>query len=104
MSIIGRYYDPVYGYIELNVEDTILTYNADEWASSGKIVLAGAEGTQGGNTGIRITYLNANEYLVEADTDGDGAYDDYNSGTLLFSEISRTRCVKGLPWLMLLLD
>lgn len=107
MSIIGRYYDPVYGYVEPNVEDTILTNDVDEWASSGKMILAGAKGVQGGDTGIRITYLSATEYLVEADTDGDGAYDDFNSGTLLFSELLSSRCVRkfrGLPWLMLLLD
>ena len=104
MSIIGRYYDPVYGYVEPSVEDTIRINDTDEWASSGKMILAGAEGVQGGETRIRITYLSATDYLVEADTDGDGAYDDFNSGTLLFSELPSSRCIRGLPWLMLLLD
>ena len=82
----GRFYDPDYGYVVLSVEETIRTYDSDEWASSGKLILTGAEGTQGGNTKIRITYLSATEYLVEADTNGDGAY-DYNSGTLLFADL-----------------
>ena len=87
LSAIGRFYDPDYGYVELSAEEAIRTYGRDYWPSSGKLVLTGAEGIQGGNTKIRITYLSATEYLVEADTDGDGAYDDYNSGTLLWSEL-----------------
>ena len=104
VSIIGRYYDPVYGYVEPSVEDTIRINDADEWASNGKMILTGAEGVQGGYTKIRIKYLSATEYLVEADTDGDGAYDDFNSGILLFAKLPRLRCFKGLPWLILLLD
>ena len=45
------------------------------------------EGTQGGNTKARLNFLSATEFLVEADTDGDGLYDDYSSGTLLWSDI-----------------
>ena len=104
MSVIGRYYNPISGYVEPSVEDTIRVNDADEWASSGKMVLTGAKGVQGGNTRIRITYQSSTEYQVEADTDGDGAYDDFNSGTLLFSELPSSRCIRGLPWLMLLLD
>jgi hypothetical protein len=86
VSAIGRFYDPDYGYVELSIEEEILTYAGDYWPSSGKLVLTGAQGTQGGDTKIRIIYLSATEYLVEADTNGDGAY-DYNSGTLLFADL-----------------
>ena len=34
-------------------------------------------------TRARLTFLNATEFLVEADTDGDGAY-DYNSDPQLW--------------------
>ena len=87
VSAIGRFYDPDYGYVELSIEEGILTYADDYWPSSGKLVLTGAEGTQGGDTKVRLTFLSATEYLVEADTDGDGAFDDYNSGTLLWSDL-----------------
>jgi hypothetical protein len=86
VSAIGRFYDPDYGYVELSIEEGILIYAEDDRPSSGKLVLTGAEGTQGGDTKIRITHLSATEYLVEADTNGDGAY-DYNSGTLLFADL-----------------
>jgi len=87
VSAIGRFYDPDYGYVELSIEEGILTSADDYWPSSGKLVLTGAEGTQGGDTKVRLTFLSATEYLVEADTDGDGAFDDYNSGTLLWSDL-----------------
>jgi hypothetical protein len=86
VSVIGRFYDPDFGYVELSIEEGIVIYAEDYWPSSGKLVLTGAEGTQGGDTKIRITYLSATEYLVESDTNGDGAY-DYNSGTLLFEDL-----------------
>ena len=85
-ALTGRYYDPDNGYVEPSVEETVRGYHGDDWVSNGKIVLTGAEGTQGGDTKIRITYLSATEYLVEADTNGNGAY-DYNSGTLLFADL-----------------
>jgi hypothetical protein len=86
VSAFGRFYDPDYGYVELSIEEGILIYAEDDRPSSGKLVLTGAEGTQGGDTKIRITYLSATEYLVEADTNGDGVY-DYNSGPLLFADL-----------------
>jgi len=72
----GRYYDPEYGYVVIVIEEEIRISDSDLWPSSGSMLLMGALGTK-----VRLTFLSANEYLVEADTDGDGAYDDYNSGT-----------------------
>jgi len=86
-DLTGRYYDPDYGYVNLVLEESIRINDTDMWPSSGKMVLIGAVVGQGGNTKARLTFLSATEYLVEADTDGDGAFDDYNSGTLLWSEL-----------------
>ena len=71
----GRFYDPEFGYVELSIEELIQINSTDRWPSSGAMILTGAQGTK-----ARLTFLNAAEFLVEADTDGDGAYDDYNSG------------------------
>jgi hypothetical protein len=86
-DLTGRYYDPDFGYAEIEIEETIHINFNDMWPSSGKMVLIGAVTGQGGNTTTRLTFLSATEYLVEADTDGDGAYDDYSSGILLWSEL-----------------
>jgi hypothetical protein len=86
-DLTGRYYDPDFGYADLVLEESISINFADMWPSSGKMVLIGAVDGQGGNTKARLTFLSATEYMVEADTDGDGAYDDYSSGTQLWSEL-----------------
>ena len=75
----GRFYDPEFGYVELSVEELIQINSTDRWPSSGAMILTGAQGTK-----ARLTFLNATEFLVEADTDGDGAYDDPNSGPQLW--------------------
>jgi hypothetical protein len=80
----GRFYDPEFGYVELSVEGLIQINVTDRWPSSGAMILTGAQGGPGGRTKARLTFLNATEFLVEADTDGDGAYDDYNSGPQLW--------------------
>jgi hypothetical protein len=86
-DLTGRYYDPDYGYVEIEIEESIRINFTDMWPSSGKMVLIGAVNGQGGNTKSRLTFLSATEFLVEADTDGDGEYDDYSSGTQLWSEL-----------------
>ena len=86
-SAIGRFYDPEFGYVDLSIEDTIQINDPDRWPVSGTMILTGVEGTQGGNTKARLNFLSATEFLVEADTDGDGLYNDYSSGTLLWSDI-----------------
>jgi hypothetical protein len=80
----GRFYDPEFGYVELSVEGLIQINVTDRWPSSGVMILTGAQGGSGGPTRARLTFLNATEFLVEADTDGDGAYDDYNSSPQLW--------------------
>ena len=86
-SASGRFYDPEFGYVDLSIENFIQINDGDRWPASGTMILIGEQGPQGGNTKARLTFLNANEFVVEADTDGDGLYDDYTSGTLLWSEI-----------------
>ena len=80
----GRFYDPEFGYVELSVEELIQINSTNHWPSSGAMILTGAQGGQGGPTKARLTFSNATEFLVEADTDGDGTYDDYNSGPQLW--------------------
>ncbi|MDX1775865.1 MAG: hypothetical protein R3297_04735 [Desulfobulbales bacterium] len=81
-AVTGRYYDPDYGYVEYSIEQPIRIYDDDAWPTSGIMLFWGSADTK-----IRFTFLNEAEYLVEADTDGDGAYDDYSSGPQLWSEL-----------------
>jgi hypothetical protein len=86
-SVTGRYYDPDYGYVELSVGTTIRIYDYGYWPSSGDLVLTGAQGTSGGNTEALLTFESQTEFVVDADTDGDGLYDDYSSGTMLWADL-----------------
>jgi len=85
-DVMGRYYDPAYGYTEIELEEPIRIYNDGFWPASGKFLLVGAVGNQGGSTSASLEFLSETSFLVEADTDGDGAYDDYSSGIQLWSE------------------
>ena len=55
--------------------------------SSGDLIVTGDTGIGGGATRARLTALNNTAFLVEADTDGDGQYDDYSSGAVSWDEI-----------------
>lgn len=81
IGISGSYYDPDFGFVEIAAGQAIRLYDTENWPSSGTIILTGAQGTVG-DTKARLTFLSLTEYQVEADTDGDGFYNDYNSGIL----------------------
>jgi len=83
----GRYYDHDYGYVDVSTEQAFILYDNDDWPSSGIFVLTGGEGDAGGNTMARMVVLDADSFQVEADTDGDGSFDDYNSGLLLWTDM-----------------
>jgi hypothetical protein len=87
MTVDGRYYDHDHGYVDVNTEVPFRVYDSYDWPSSGILALTGAEGVEGGNTMARLVVLDADSYQIEADTDGDGTFDDYNSGPLPWTGI-----------------
>jgi len=78
-NINGRYYDYEYGYVDISVGDIIRILDADVGPSSGSLILTGVQGTK-----ALLTFLNSTEFSVDADTDGDGFYNDFYSGTQLW--------------------
>jgi len=83
-SINGRYYDYEYGYVDISVGDIIRILDVDVGPSSGSLILTGVKGTEGQGTKALLTFLNSTEFRVDADTDGDGLYNDFFSGTQLW--------------------
>jgi hypothetical protein len=81
ISINGQYYDPDYGYVEMSLGDEIGWADTDDWPFGGSLILTGIMGTK-----ARLTFLDISTYQVDADTDGDGLYDDYSSGNLLWAD------------------
>lgn len=77
LSVSGRYYDPDYGYVNLSTSSTTpLRFYSGYYPSQGVMFCAGK------NSAARFTALSSTTFKVEADTDGDGSYDDWASGTL----------------------
>ena len=75
ISFTGRFYHPNYGYVSISTPTPIRIYDGDMWPSQGVLVVSGA-----GGTGARLTADISFSYMVEADTDGDGNFDNYDSG------------------------
>jgi len=87
IELNGRYYDHDYGYVDVSTTEPFRVYDYEDWPASGILAMQGAEGEQGGNTMARLIVLDADTFQIEADTDGDGSFDDYNSGPLLWTDI-----------------
>ena len=82
VALTGRYYNPDYGYVDISTESPLRIYDTDIWPSSGIVTATGDAGTK-----ARLTVIDSSSFFVEADTDGDGLYDDYTSGQQLWSEL-----------------
>lgn len=81
--VSGRYYHPDYGYVVVSTPTPFRIYDYHYWPSEGILLIEGEIGIEGGNTKARLTALSSITYRVEADTDGDDAY-DWDSGVLLY--------------------
>ncbi len=68
-NVSGRYYEPDYGYVDLSTEEPIRIYYYDGFFSRGVIVAEGAA-----NTRARLVILSPQDYVIDADIDGDGSY------------------------------
>ena len=55
VNISGRFYDPDYGYVDLQTTSNFMIDTSDEYPSSGELVLTGKAGTAGGPTSARLT-------------------------------------------------
>jgi len=87
IELTGRYYDHDYGYVDVASQEPFRVYDYADWPARGILIMEGDEGVQGGNTMARLTVLDEDTYQVEADTDGDGTFDDYDSGPLAWIDI-----------------
>ncbi len=80
IDVSGRFYHPDYGYIDLSTTTPLVSYDGPP--SEGVVQALGGPGTSGDNTKSHLTFLPLTRCKVEADTDGDGAW-DWFSGTLM---------------------
>ena len=80
-QVSGKYYHPDYGYVNISTPTPFRINSGATWPSQGVMILDGKTGIAGGSTKARLTVVSSTNYLVEADTNGDGTY-DWNSGSL----------------------
>ena len=85
--ISGTFYHHEHGRVTISTEQALDFGFGQEYPSSGVIVFTGALGSQGGNTAVRVEALSSTSCQVIADTDGDGDYDDFDSGEIPWTEI-----------------
>lgn len=83
----GKYEDSDYGSVVVSTEEALRFFDSDDWPSSGILIATGDTGIEGGATKARMFVLNDTAFQVDADTDGDGLYDDYSSGAVSWDEI-----------------
>jgi hypothetical protein len=74
----GRFYHPGHGYVVVTTLEPLVVNDTDGTPSSGVLMVEGTIGSGGSLTAARLTALSSTTYLVEADTDGDGQFDDYS--------------------------
>ena len=82
MTFSGRFYHHDYGYVDIVTESPLRINGSDFYPSSGSVIFTGDSGTK-----ARLNVINSSSFIVEADTDGDGSYDDYISEAILWSSI-----------------
>jgi hypothetical protein len=80
-NITGSYYDHDIGYVDISIGEPIRIYDTDNWPSSGSFIVTGTQATK-----ARLTFVDVTQFRVDADTDGDGAYDDYSSNNVLWTD------------------
>ena len=75
INFSGTFYHSDYGFVDVSTTTPFRIYDGDIWPSQGVLEVSGAGGTQ-----ARLTADIPFSYRVEVDTDGDGSFDDYDSG------------------------
>jgi hypothetical protein len=77
----GTFYYPDYGYVTLSTPGALIIHNGDEWPTSGALLVTGNN-----NSKARITAIDNLTCAVEADVDGDDAY-EWDSGIVNWEDL-----------------
>jgi hypothetical protein len=78
----GMFYHPDHGYVELSTPVPIVLLGDDEWPTSGTLVVTGAN-----NAKAKITAIDNANCTIEADIDGDDAYEFLVSATMTWDDV-----------------
>jgi hypothetical protein len=81
VEMAGTFYYPDYGYVTLSTPDALIIHDGDEWPTSGALLVTGNN-----NSKARITAIDNLTCAVEADVDGDDAY-EWDSGIVNWEDL-----------------
>jgi len=70
LSINGRFYDPDYGYVDIELTAEFQLNVNNDAPESGTMIITGA-----GSTKAKLIFVSSTQYQVQADTNGDDVYD-----------------------------
>ncbi|MFH1136509.1 MAG: hypothetical protein V1816_10555 [Pseudomonadota bacterium] len=74
-EVSGKFYHPLYGFVTVSTPTKFRIDQGDAHPSQGALIVTGAN-----NRAARLTCLDAATFVVDADLDGDGQFDDWTSG------------------------
>lgn len=81
-TFTGRFYHEDYGYVNMSTLSPFTVSIYDYWPTTGTALAEGQNGTKS-----KLTIIDSSSFRVTADTDGDGAFDNYDSGPIFWSSI-----------------
>ena len=88
VTISGTFYHHEYGRVAITTEQALNFGHDQDFPNSGVLIFTGDIGSQGGYTAVRIEALSSTSCQVTADTDGDGDFDDFDSGIIPWTDIN----------------
>ena len=72
----------MYGYVVVSTTTSFRINEGDSYPSQGVLVVTGAN-----SRAARLTCVDASTFVVDADLDGDGQFDDWTSGEQTWQDI-----------------
>lgn len=75
IALSGRFFSPDEGFVDLTTPTQLFVASGDEFPSSGVLEVKGSNGTT-----ARLTALDATQFKLEVDADGDGAFESTTTG------------------------
>ena len=84
IEMAGTFYHPNFGYVTLTTPELepLVLHDGDEWPESGALIITGAN-----NSKAKLTAIDHLTCTVEVDGDGNGIYDEWDSGVMNWEDL-----------------
>ena len=82
IEMAGTFYHPDFGYVILSTPEPLVLHDGDEWPESGTFIVTGANDSK-----AKLTAMDHLTCTVEVDRDGNGTYDEWDSGVMNWEDL-----------------